>query len=232
MDGSASDTGAAGRKSRRTGREMCTLHDVKEDTVAEPRDRREQILASAATLFAARGVAATTVRQIADEVGILSGSLYHHFESKEAIVHDIIRPYLDDLRARYKVALAQDGDPRGHLRGLVRASLETAAAHPHATEIYQNDLNYLIEMPSFRYLKTAGKEVQGTWLDVINEGIASGDFRTDIQPRIFYRLIRDAVWMSVRWYRPTREYPIGQLVDDCTAIFLDGLSARTPVAST
>ena len=53
-------------------------------------DRRQAILACAAELFATRGVAATTVRQIADEVGILSGSLYHHFESKEAIVDEII----------------------------------------------------------------------------------------------------------------------------------------------
>jgi AcrR family transcriptional regulator len=65
----------------------------------EPGDRHDQILAAAAELFARKGVAATTVREIADQVGILSGSLYHHFDSKEAMVDEILSPYLKDLGA-------------------------------------------------------------------------------------------------------------------------------------
>ena len=138
--------------------------------------RRERILASAAALFARKGVAATTVREIADEVGILSGSLYHHFESKEAIVDEVVSSYLEDLRNRYKTVLATDADPRQRLHDMVVASLEVVEAHPHATEIYQNDVNYLSQLERFAYLKNAGKEVQASWLEVINAGIAEGAF--------------------------------------------------------
>ena len=48
-----------------------------------PATRREELLDLAATMFAQRGLRATTVRDIADAAGILSGSLYHHFASKE-----------------------------------------------------------------------------------------------------------------------------------------------------
>src|SRR5215472_10149899 len=74
-----------------------------EDMTREPADRHQQILTVAAVLFARKGVAATTVREIADEVGILSGSLYHHFDSKEAMVDEILAPYLNDLREAYKL---------------------------------------------------------------------------------------------------------------------------------
>jgi AcrR family transcriptional regulator len=197
---------------------------VGDDTVREPQDRRERILASAAALFARKGVAATTVREIANEVGILSGSLYHHFESKEAMVDEIISSYLEDLRSRYKEVLTHDSDPRDRLRHLVQVSLETVEAHPYATEIYQNDVNYLRQFDRFAYLKNAGKEVQNTWLEVINGGISQGVFRSDVDPKIFYRLIRDSVWLSVRWFKPTRDYPISRLAEDCTSIFLDGLA--------
>jgi AcrR family transcriptional regulator len=190
----------------------------------EPVDRRERILLSAATLFARRGVAATTVREIADEVGILSGSLYHHFESKEAIVDEVISSYLEDLRSRYKQVLTRDLDPRTRLHDLVVASLEVAEAHPHATEIYQNDVNYLSRIERFSYLKGAGKEVQSTWLEVINAGISQKVFREDLDPKILYRLMRDSVWLSVRWFKPTREYPISRLAEDCTSLFIDGLA--------
>lgn len=192
-------------------------------------DRRAQIVARAAEFFARQGVAATTVRQIADEVGILSGSLYHHFDSKEAIVAAILGPYLEDLRERYQAGLAGgDGDARTRLRHLVRASLETTAAHPHATEIFQNDGNYLSGLARFQYLRAIRREVQATWLDVIKAGIASGEFRADVDPRVFYRLIRDAVWLSVRWFHPSDAYPVSRLADECTAVFLDGLTRVEP----
>jgi hypothetical protein len=43
---------------------------------------------------------------------------------------------------------------------------------------------------------------------------------------VFYRLIRDAVWLSARWHHPAGDYPTGQLAQDITAVFLHGFSAR------
>jgi TetR/AcrR family transcriptional regulator, cholesterol catabolism regulator len=187
-------------------------------------DRHQQILAVAAGLFASKGIAATTVREIADAVGILSGSLYHHFESKEAMVDEILAPYLRDLRARYKEVLASHGDPRVRLQDLVVASLQVVEAHPHATEIYQSDVNYLTQFQRFGYLKAAARDVRRAWLDVIGDGIASGAFRADVDSSIVYRLMRDSIWLSVRWFKPTPEYPLTRFAQDCTALFLDGIT--------
>jgi TetR/AcrR family transcriptional regulator, cholesterol catabolism regulator len=188
--------------------------------------RREVILHAAAKLFAAKGVSASTVREIADAVGMLSGSLYHHFDSKASMVEAIIVDYLDDLRKRYATVVAANSDPRSCLEALVRESLATVEAHPYATEIYQNDLTFLRTLPGYEYLRTAAADVQQTWLTVIKAGARAGVFRSDIQPEVFYRFIRDTVWLSVRWFKPTRAYPMSKLADDC--IFLDGFAAASP----
>ena len=192
----------------------------------QPGDRRRAILDTAAALFARKGVAATTVREIADEVGILSGSLYHHFESKEAMVDEVIASFFEELRARYKEVLASDADARTRLHALVLASLEVGQAHPHAIGIYQNDVNYLSSLERFAYLGSNAREVQASWLAVINAGVAEGVFRRDIDSKIAYRLMRDALWLSVRWFKPTRDYPTARLADNCTFLFLDGLGLR------
>lgn len=194
--------------------------------MAEQQDRRELILANAAELFARKGVSATTVREIADTVGVLSGSLYHHFSSKDAIVDEIITGYLNELREAYRRAVEEYTEPRACIHALVTVSLETSEAHPHATEIYQNDFNYLRELPQFSYLKSAAAEVQKTWLDVIERGVEQGVLRSDIPPRVFYRFIRDAVWLAVRWHKPGGGYSTAKLADDCTSIFLDGFAAK------
>jgi len=192
-----------------------------------PQDRRQVILRAAAGLFARKGIAATTVREIADEVGILSGSLYHHFESKEAIADEIVSAFLRDLRDRCRAVLGGDGDPRARLRDLIAACFDVVERHRDATAIYQNDGSYLGQFERFSYLHNAGREVQAYWLEVIGAGIAKGIFRHDLDPKVAYRLMRDAMWMSVRWFTPTREYPLSRLAEDCTALFLDGLATQS-----
>ncbi len=51
--------------------------------------RREVILTESARLFSDRGIAATTIREIGEAVGLNSGTLYHYFKSKDAIVSEI-----------------------------------------------------------------------------------------------------------------------------------------------
>lgn len=193
--------------------------------MAEVQDRRELILSTAAEMFARKGLRATTVRGIADAVGVFSGSLYHHFPSKDAIVDEVLTRYLDAIRARYAVVLASGKDPAKCLHDLVVTSLEVAEEQPHATAIYQNEAQYLREMAGFRDIQAAATEIQQTWLQVIEAGVADGSFRDDIPPWVFYRLIRDAVWLSIRWHRPDGPYSTHQLAEDVTSLFLHGFSA-------
>jgi TetR/AcrR family transcriptional regulator, cholesterol catabolism regulator len=193
------------------------------DAVTETQDRRGVILASAAELFARKGIAATTVRELATAVGVLSGSLYHHFESKEAIVEEILTGYLDAIQSRYAEVLASGKSPVQGLHDLVLTSLQVATEQPYATAIYQNELNYLREQPRFAEVLAGAANVQRTWLRVIERGVADGVFREDIDPRVFYRLIRDAVWLSVRWHDPVAADP-KRLAEDITSVFLDGFS--------
>jgi AcrR family transcriptional regulator len=193
--------------------------------VTEVQDRRDLILTSAAELFARKSIAATTVREIADAVGVLSGSLYHHFESKDAIVAEVLSRYLEVIHGRYSDIIADKKSPTARLHELILVSLQVAEQLPHPTAIYQNELHYLREQEQFAAVHKAASEVQQIWMDVIEAGVVDGSFRADVPPRIFYRLVRDAVWLSVRWHRPSARYSTKRLADDVTAIFLKGFAA-------
>lgn len=194
--------------------------------MAEPQDRRTVILGHAADLFAAKGIVATTVREIADAVGILSGSLYHHFKSKDEMVDAIVSSYLADLTDRYNDVVTAHSDPRTQLTELVQASLSVIEAHPHATEIYQNSGNYLTSLQGYDHIKTAANTISKTWIKVLEAGVTSGAFRDDIPPRVLYRLIRDSLWLSVRWFKPTHQYSMKRFADDFVSTFLEGIVPR------
>jgi AcrR family transcriptional regulator len=73
------------------------------------RTRRSEILETAASLIASSGLR-TSVHEIADAAGILPGSLYHHFESKEAILVELIRRYHADLDRIGEIAQERSND--------------------------------------------------------------------------------------------------------------------------
>ncbi len=98
-------------------------------------DRRLRIVEVAAEFFAQTSISTTTVREIGEAAGILSGSLYHYFPSKDAIVDEIMVSFLDDLVNRYDAVLSQQIGVIEQLRGLVHASLESTSTHMHAAEI-------------------------------------------------------------------------------------------------
>ncbi|MEU4565411.1 TetR/AcrR family transcriptional regulator [Micromonospora sp. NPDC023956] len=189
-------------------------------------DRRSVILDNAAHLFAAKGIVATTVREIADSVGMLSGSLYHHFKSKDEMVDAIISDYLTDLASRYATVLASDRSPATQLRELVTSSLATIEAHPHATEIYQNLSTYLPTIDGYERIRESATSIQQAWIQVLEAGIASGDFRDDIPVRVLHGLLRDSLWLSVRWFRPTPSYSRAAFADDFVSVYLDGFLTR------
>ncbi|CAM2998878.1 TetR/AcrR family transcriptional regulator [Prescottella defluvii] len=189
-------------------------------------ERHTLIMEQSAILFAKKGIAGTKVRDIAEGVGILSGSLYHYFPSKDAIAELIVTQYLDDLTSEYTAILATPHHPRERLDELVKASFRVSQAHPHASEIYQNNGAYLRTLSAHRKIRDAAKTTKDAWMSVIHSGIETGEFRSDLPAEILYGLIRDAVWLSLRWFAPTAEFGIEQLADAVVSVYLDGVRPR------
>ena len=186
--------------------------------------RREELLSIAAGLFAERGLRATTVRDIADSAGILSGSLYHHFASKEAIVDEILRGFLDALFGEYRRIVEAGLGPRETLDLLVRASFEAIHRDRNEVAIYQDELKHLRGNSRFDYLRERNTEFREMWTDVLTRGMATGEFRGDLDVRLTYRFLRDTVWVAVRWYRPDDENDHAAIADQYLNIVLDGLA--------
>jgi TetR/AcrR family transcriptional regulator, cholesterol catabolism regulator len=190
----------------------------------EAPSRRDELLGLAATMFAERGLRATTVRDIADSAGILSGSLYHHFSSKEEMVDEVLRGFLDWLFESYQRIIDTEPNPMERLKGLFMASFE-AIEHRHAqVVIYQDEAKRLSSQPRFAYVDERNKEQRKMWLDVLNQGIREGYFRPDIEVDLVYRFIRDTTWVSVRWYQPGGPLTAVEVGRQYLSIVLGGIS--------
>lgn len=164
--------------------------------------RRAEILSAAGRLFAARGVRETTVRQIAEEVGVLAGSLYYYFDTKEGILDALMRPYVDALLDRYRRCAAREGDARSKLQWLVEASLLALLEHPDENAILQAELNRTFREEHYHYLRDAVAEIERIYVEVIGAGIAAGQIRSDVEARFLFRTLMDIVKGTPYWFDP------------------------------
>ncbi|HEV2783397.1 MAG TPA: TetR/AcrR family transcriptional regulator [Actinophytocola sp.] len=188
--------------------------------------RRDELLDLAARLFAERGFRATTVRDIADAAGILSGSLYHHFDSKESMVDEILTRFQEELFGRYEEIVAEGMGPRETLEAVVVASFESIDRHHAEVAIYQNEAKYLAQFDRFGYLNERNRQFRKLWAGILTDGVRAGVFRPDLDVELVYRFIRDTVWVAVHWYRPGGELSAAEIAKQYLGILLDGIATR------
>jgi AcrR family transcriptional regulator len=208
-----------------------TLRSVNSETGVGPRgsrdrpdDRRSQILRHAATLFARQGYGATTVRQIADAAHMLSGSLYHHFPSKEAMLLDIMEDVIADALLRHRTALAKTTDPVVALRGLALGTLRTVAAKPDAAVVALGEGRRLARTERFVWLSERTADTFAMWTDVLRGGVRARALRADLQPETTAYLLQTTLWSMAQWLRAGHHFDPEPAADTVVDLFLRGIA--------
>jgi AcrR family transcriptional regulator len=188
--------------------------------------RRREILATAAEIFARKGYVNATVREIADASGILAGSLYHHFESKEAMVDEILSTFLTDLVAEYEAVIAAGDSPEATLRNLVRTQFHGMTENQAAITVANNDSYYLQQIPRFAYLQQTGAHIERLWVGVLQRGIDEGAFRADTDPAVVWVFIKGAAWATVQYLSAGGHTTSDAIAGTYLDVLLDGVRPR------
>ena len=189
-------------------------------------DTRQRIVEEATKLFGRSGFAGTSVAELEKAAGLKpgAGGLYAHFSSKEEMVDEVLRGFLDWLFTRYREIMDTEANPLERLKGLFMTSFE-AIEHRHAqVVIYQDEAKRLSSLPQFDFVDARNREQRRMWVDVLKQGVAEGSFRPDIDVDLVYRFIRDTTWVSVRWYQPGGPLTAEQVGQQYLSIVLGGIT--------
>ncbi|WP_082698819.1 TetR/AcrR family transcriptional regulator [Mycobacterium sp. GA-2829] len=196
--------GAAGRDPRRGRPASAKKTAARLTAVPKPSadaPRRTEILKTANSVFATSGLR-SSLQQIAEAAGILPGSLYHHFESKEAILVELIRLYHRDLDRIGEEALARidDDDPRSaseRITALGRAIARCAVEHRAALQM--SFFEGPSSDPELRELTArTPSAIQTAMLQMLRAGRWSGEIRSDVDlPTLADRLCQSLLHVGL-----------------------------------
>lgn len=188
---------------------------IADNIVSDPGSARGRLLKEAARLFRDKGYERTTVRDLAAAVGIQSGSLFHHFRTKEEILKAVMVETIQLNTALMRAAVEAASGSRAKLRALVMAELESINGQTgEAMAVLVFEWRSLSDNAQVEVLALRDIYEQ-LWLDVLAALHKDGGISAD--PFVIRRLLTGALSWTVTWYRPGGEMGLSELADQVMA---------------
>jgi AcrR family transcriptional regulator len=167
---------------------------------ANQRRRAPQIIEAAARVFAERGYHGATTQDIADVLGIRQASLYYYFSSKEEALELVCTKGVEGFFDAAKTIATGPGSAQERLTLLINSHLAPLIHHRDFVRVFQNERQYL-PAESRKRVGRWSRGLERIFEDVIAEGIANGEFRADLNPRLTTLAILGMCNAVSTWYR-------------------------------
>jgi AcrR family transcriptional regulator len=171
---------------------------------------RGRLLRAAAHLFLTRGYAQTTVRDLAREVGILSGSIFHHFDSKEEILEAVMNEVSVLSAQRMSDAFERVRSPLDGVRALIRCELESIHGETsEAMTLLATEWRSLSPGAQARVLRVRDR-YEAVWQRAL---VAARSELAPVDEFVLRRLLQGMTAGTANWYRPRGPMSIEALVE-------------------
>jgi AcrR family transcriptional regulator len=186
--------------------------------LTDPDSARGKLLQTAAHLFRNKGYERTTVRDLAGAVGIQSGSIFHHFKSKDDILRAVMEETIHYNTALMRAELAEAGSVRERVLALIRCELQSimgGSGEAMAVLVYE-----------WRSLSAQGQAdvlalrdiYERIWLQVLGEAKEAGFIKGDVF--ITRRFLTGALSWTTTWFRAEGSMTLEQLAEEALTLVL------------
>ncbi|PIE43920.1 MAG: TetR family transcriptional regulator [Gammaproteobacteria bacterium] len=173
---------------------------IENGCITDPSSARGRLLTKAAHLFRVRGYERTTVRDLAAEVGIQSGSIFHHFKTKEAILRAVMEETVIYNTALMRSALARCTSGKEKVLALIKCELESITGQTgEAMAVLVYEWRSLSDESQRRILVLRGVYEQ-LWMDALNQAKEEGSVVADTFT--LRRFLTGALSWTATWFRP------------------------------
>jgi AcrR family transcriptional regulator len=188
-------------------------------------DRSARFLAVAVELMNERASIDFTVQELVDQTGLSLRAFYQHFASKDDLLLALYEEQMTHFTARVKAEVGEDGDPAAKLERLIRALLSRVRRSPAIgiRALTEFHLKLAVSDPA-SFERASAPQIE-LFLPVIEEGVASGSFRADLDPHSMAILINTTLAAIVEMGIFSIEHAGEPLTDDhvvswCSAALL------------
>jgi len=163
--------------------------------------RKEQVIRSAAQLFREKGYAASSMRDLAQKLGIEAASLYSHIKSKEEILQSLCFDMATEFRKSLQEVESKKVSASEKLKLGIIGHIQVMAKDLVASAVFMNEHRHLSQ-PYLRDFLLLRINYINRFKDIIEEGINKGEFKENIDKKLAVMTLFSSLnWMPM-WYDP------------------------------
>lgn len=186
--------------------------------MTNPESARGRLLVKAAHLFKIKGYERTTVRDLANEVGIQSGSIFHHFKTKEEILKAVMEEAIRYNTERMKRALANSQTAKEKLLELIKCELTSITGFTgEAMTVLVYEWRSL-SAESQAYILSLRDIYEQLWLDTLNQAKEEGLIKGDTF--ILRRFLTGALSWTTTWFDERGGMTLDELAEQALLLAL------------
>lgn len=184
--------------------------------------RKEQVIRSAAELFKEKGYAASSMRDLAQKLGIEAASLYSHIKSKEEILQTLCFDMAADFRESLKKVEQQQVSAREKLSLGIIGHVNVMARDLTASAVFMNEHRHLSN-PYLRDFLLLRINYINRFKGIIEEGVTKGEFKKNIDTKLAVMTLFSSLnWMPM-WYSPEGSIEPKELGQQLADMLVNGL---------
>lgn len=184
--------------------------------------RKEQIFRKAAELFREKGYAASSMRDLAQKLGIEAASLYSHIKSKEEILQSLCFELATEFRKSLDEVEKQKGPASEKLRKGIIGHIQVMAKDLTAAAVFMNEHRHLSQ-PYLREFLLLRINYINRFKDMIEEGIKTGEFKENIDKKLAVMTLFSSLNWMPQWYDPESNIVPESLGEQLSDMLVNGL---------
>lgn len=192
-----------------------------------PRAVPERLLEVASRLFAARGFDGASVQDIVGAAGLTKGAMYHYFDSKDDLLHEIYARIIRPQRARLETIAGAPDAAVGRLRTAAEDFVVTTVQNLDEVRVFLTAVHRL-RSDQRRGVEAERRRFHDTFTALIDEGQNKGAFRDDIPADLVVHNFVGSVHHLGTWYDPTGPLAPPTLAVQYSELLVTSLEPRRP----
>lgn len=184
--------------------------------------RKEQVIRKAAELFREKGYAASSMRDLAQKLGIEAASLYSHIKSKEEILQNLCFDMAAEFRKSLDEVEQLNVTSGEKLKRGIIGHIQVMAKDLTASAVFMNEHRHLSQ-PWLRQFLLLRINYINRFKEIIEQGVRSGEFKSTIDRKLAVMTLFSSLnWMPM-WYDPSSAINSAELGEQLADMLVNGL---------
>lgn len=186
---------------------------------------KDRIKEQSIIFFEKKGFSETSIQDIVEALKVTKGTFYYYYSSKEQLLMEIHKEYIDDLLQRQRKIIDSGESQKDKLKGIIHLLISDIVRNGDSGKVFFREMRHLKD-DNLDDIKKRREQFRLNIEEVIRQGAEKGEFKKQLQPDITALAVLGMTNWTYQWFNTAGELTADELAEQYSSIVLNGINMR------